>query len=335
MMWAAAIASAVLCWSCMGVQGFIFAPNTFRASRWSTACSRSSSSSSSSSLHSTTKTAEQGFGGGIQLPDKEQAADYSKFLARAVQLHLDQEWLPQACHEEIGAEVANIYLSSAVERGVTDLNELIMDVGTGLESFDMGDAFVGAWDVANVVSDFMIAYMGLETAACSFKLPKGLTAGAAAAVTFTADEAQALSLALDGEFERYRWLGKFMEELVGWEEANRIMAISLGYRPAAESGEVLDDSAVADVWRSRGTPGAPDFSTELSVLAIAEAQLPQHPDDQEAMEDFLEVVYGEEAKKMADASIGADSEEYRRRAVVFKWLYNNDFLKSKLAVAAP
>eukprot|EP00953_Heterococcus_sp_UTEX-ZZ885_P031584 16557-Heterococcus_DN1.PRE.4 len=332
MMWATAVASAVLCWSCMVVQGFVFAPNAFRVSRYTTACSRCWCSSSSS-LHSTTQTAEQGFGGGIQLPDKEQAADYSKFLARAVQLHLDQEWLTQACHEQIGAEVANIYLSSAVERGVTDLNELIMDVGTGLESFDMGDAFVGAWDVANVVSDFMIAYMGLETAACSFKLPEGLTE--AAAVSFTADEAQALSLALDGEFERYRWLGKFMEELVGWEEANRIMAISLGYRPAAEIGGALDDSAVADVWRSRGTPGAPDFSTELSVLAIAEAQLPQHPDDQEAMEDFLEVVYGEEAKKMADASTGADSEEYRRRAVVFKWLYNNDFLKSKLAVAAP
>jgi hypothetical protein len=68
--------------------------------------------------------------------------------------------------------------------------------------------------VATVVSDFMIAYMGLKAAACSFKLPEGLTAGAAAAVTFTADEAQALSLALDGEFERYRWLGKLMEELV-------------------------------------------------------------------------------------------------------------------------
>jgi hypothetical protein len=314
----------------MVVQAFVHAPLALRSTRWT--CPRCSSSS----LHSTTQTTEQGFGGGIQLPDKEQAADYSKFLARAVQLHLDQEWLPQACHEQIGAEVASIYLSSAVERGVTDLNELVMDVGTGLESFDMGDAFVGAWDVANVVSDFMIAYMGLETAACSFKLPEGLTdtAAAAVAVTFTADEAQALSFALDGEFERYRWLGKFMEELVGWEEANRIMAISIGYMPAAESGGALDDSAVADVWRSRGTAGAPDFSTELSVLAIAEAQLPQHPDDQEAMEDFLEVVYGEEAKKMADANTDADSEEYRRRAVVFKWLYNNDFLKCTLAVAA-
>lgn len=43
-----------------------------------------------------------------------------------------------------------------------------------MEQYDMGDAFVGAWDIANLVSDFLMEKMGAETSGCSTKAPTSL-----------------------------------------------------------------------------------------------------------------------------------------------------------------
>lgn len=43
-----------------------------------------------------------------------------------------------------------------------------------MEKFDMGDAFVGAWDIANLTSDFLMEKMGAETSGCSTKAPTSL-----------------------------------------------------------------------------------------------------------------------------------------------------------------
>eukprot|EP01036_Dinobryon_divergens_P024218 gene24218-32648_t len=51
--------------------------------------------------------------------------------------------------------------------GVVDLGEMLMDVGTALERFDMEDAFVNAWDVANKVSDLLMVRMNQEVAPCA------------------------------------------------------------------------------------------------------------------------------------------------------------------------
>lgn len=44
-----------------------------------------------------------------------------------------------------------------------------------MEKFDMGDAFVGAWDIANLTSDFLMEKMGAETSGCSAKAPTSLS----------------------------------------------------------------------------------------------------------------------------------------------------------------
>lgn len=51
-----------------------------------------------------------------------------------------------------------------------------------MEKFDMGDAFVGAWDIANLVSDFLMEKMGAETSGCSTKAPTSLSSSRYAAV---------------------------------------------------------------------------------------------------------------------------------------------------------
>ncbi|CAN0426303.1 unnamed protein product, partial [Ectocarpus sp. 13 AM-2016] len=54
-------------------------------------------------------------------------------------------------------------------QGDTDMTTLVLDMGSAMEQFDMGDAFVGAWDIANLVSDFLMEKMGAETSGCSAK----------------------------------------------------------------------------------------------------------------------------------------------------------------------
>lgn len=74
--------------------------------------------------------------------------------------------------------VINIFLPHAAAitewQGDTDMTTLVLDMGSAMEQFDMGDAFVGAWDIANLVSDFLMEKMGAETSGCSAKAPKTL-----------------------------------------------------------------------------------------------------------------------------------------------------------------
>lgn len=49
------------------------------------------------------------------LPPAEEVDEYARFLSDAVRQHLDNEWIPQKCHKDIGEEVANLY-HAAVKR---------------------------------------------------------------------------------------------------------------------------------------------------------------------------------------------------------------------------
>lgn len=63
----------------------------------------------------------------------------------------------------------------AFKQGEADLTTLVLDVGSAMEKYDMEDAFVGAWDIANLTSDFLMEKMGAETSGCSTKAPTSLT----------------------------------------------------------------------------------------------------------------------------------------------------------------
>lgn len=59
--------------------------------------------------------ARQSIDGGVMLPPAEEVDEYARFLSDAVRQHLDNEWIPQKCHKDIGEEVANLY-HAAVKR---------------------------------------------------------------------------------------------------------------------------------------------------------------------------------------------------------------------------
>jgi hypothetical protein len=88
------------------------------------------------------------------------------YLKESISNWLGNEYIPQKVHIKIGLEVEKIYKIKRTE-GFNDLGDILMETGYGLESFDMEDAFVNAWDIANKVSDFLLLRMGRETCDCA------------------------------------------------------------------------------------------------------------------------------------------------------------------------
>lgn len=43
------------------------------------------------------------------LPPADNLDEYAAFLSDSIRQHLDDEWLPQECHRDIGEEVARLY----------------------------------------------------------------------------------------------------------------------------------------------------------------------------------------------------------------------------------
>lgn len=203
----------------------------------------------------------------------------------------------------------------------------MLDVGSGLEQFDMGDAFVGPWDIANLVSDFVMEKMGAETSDCSTRAPTEegrSSAGVATAATaaadavapapaassfrFTAEKVRQMQTELSSDFARYRFLVDFMEGEANGEDANTVMAVYQGYTPEDADGGgssgaggvvVAGEGGVRRGWAA-AYPGSspPDLDTAEGLVRALEADFPDDPDMLEGLEVIVETVYGGEAKRV-------------------------------------
>mmetsp|Transcript_25084 Transcript_25084/g.75301 ORF Transcript_25084/g.75301 Transcript_25084/m.75301 type:complete len:161 (-) Transcript_25084:68-550(-) len=71
---------------------------------------------------------------------------------------LDREWIEQDCHQVLGRRAGDAYLS-ARSAGFNDVGGILQHVGELLMSDSEGfdDAYVGPWDVANFISDVLVA----------------------------------------------------------------------------------------------------------------------------------------------------------------------------------
>ena len=91
-------------------------------------------------------------------------------LADSVQRWLDSEWMPQEVHRRLGEACKQSYVACR-EAGQDDLMMIMTTTADNLsDKWDdeyNKDAFVGAWDVTNYVSDFLTAKAGIEGCQCS------------------------------------------------------------------------------------------------------------------------------------------------------------------------
>ena len=100
---------------------------------------------------------------GVRLPvmDEDEPAWLSFVIAR----YLDEEWVEQPVHKEIGEAVAKLYRESRAE-GDDDLIAVLAKLSFGLKDMWRGanfsDAFEGPVDVANRVAELLMLRQGGE-----------------------------------------------------------------------------------------------------------------------------------------------------------------------------
>ena len=179
------------------------------------------------------------------------------------------------------------------------MTTLIMETGSGMEKFDMGDAFVGPWDVANLVSDFLMQKMGAEVSACSSKIPTSIPPSTP--FRLKTDAVRRVRGDLASDFSRYRFLLDFMVDDSKWDEANTVVALYQGYTPEDAEGEdsLGVGAGVRRGWaRAFPGPSPPDLSAAEGVVEALEADFPDDPDMLEGLEVIVETVYGVEAKRV-------------------------------------
>lgn len=251
----------------------------------------------------------------------------ASYLEGAIRDSLDDEWIPQACHAEIGKEVAKIYLSARRERGVDDLNSLLVDWGTGLTGFSgMGDAFVGAWDVANQAADLVLLRLGRERCGCSVD---------PTTPHFSADAVAAVKPALEKHFTKYQWLRSVLEGDADWDAVSTVAALAMGFRvgPPVEGADVkssksesilsggVKDPVLAEAFGA--LPPRLDAGAGALLGKLEEALPEEDTEEREALLDMVRTIVGEAATCIAEAE---GDREFLARSTVVQWLINVDFL---------
>mmetsp|Transcript_5486 Transcript_5486/g.16354 ORF Transcript_5486/g.16354 Transcript_5486/m.16354 type:complete len:128 (-) Transcript_5486:161-544(-) len=82
--------------------------------------------------------------------EKEQGLIRSKIAA-----WLDEEWIEQDIHRQLADRAAEVYAHLRRENDDADVGDFVLGVGQALEDFDMKEAFVGPFDVANKVGEII------------------------------------------------------------------------------------------------------------------------------------------------------------------------------------
>lgn len=253
--------------------------------------------------------AEQGVNLG-QLTDYE---NDSEFLCSSIRKWLDDEYVKQPVHDKIGNLCGAIYKSGR-KNGITDLGEMLMEVGTQLEGADFEDAFVNCWDVANKVSDLLMVRMDRELCACMGDMSSFANAKIPSSLKETMDS-------LSSEFERYVFLQKFLDVDLPLESIQPVMAVCLGFRDHPDSSSTKQDEALAPLgWE--GLAKTPNFADvdDSSVDLKLQEDLPEDPG---GVDIFVETLIGLEHYKLMKRSTQA---HVQRRILIVKWLYAQSFI---------
>lgn len=66
-----------------------------------------------------------------------------------------RRWIEQEDHVRVASVAARVYVEER-DAGVVDIGRILMKIGGEMEKVDMGECFVGPWDVANMAADVLM-----------------------------------------------------------------------------------------------------------------------------------------------------------------------------------
>ena len=253
----------------------------------------------------------------------------AQWLGEQVIKWLDMEWIEQPVHSRIGKACSDLYFNGR-QTGIIDLGEMLIEIGTGLESVSFndpeGDAYVNAWDVANKCSDLLMLRMNSDPCECmgDTSVFKGNMEN-----ELNTERVDDLASDLSSTFQRYRWMARFLDDEESYDDTAIVLALVLGFR-GAEGRVVFNDTIGAYGWQNECKEALPVYSMLDSLDTAMEARLRRDiPEDPEVTDVAIEPVVGIEMyKKMSNPERGATKWELRR-VLLAKWLYVHGFMTSE------
>lgn len=97
----------------------------------------------------------------LTLPPAKNPQQEGEWLRNALQLWLDQEFLPEAVNQEIAQRATQIYVRQRME-GENDLGSLVIAILTEMKGFDFSKSFYSEFAIANAVSDLLLESLGID-----------------------------------------------------------------------------------------------------------------------------------------------------------------------------
>ena len=283
----------------------------------------------------------------------------AKFLREAVKDYLDGEWLQQPIHEDI-AEAVSVCYKKERNNGCNDLGEMLVSIGSAMETMDLSQAFVGPWDIGNLASDLIMLRLERELCECAGDLskysspvsPDDNNLDPAVFCTFTVkvsrpypyvvvnyDVLKEASEDYHDEFRRYMTLRNFLEGELCWEDMHPVIALSMGFRISQSDEKSLELKGVIRQNQEvcpRGWDGMQQIP-DLSVITpdnsfIEQKLLNDLPEDEQSTDIIVESMVGLEMYKLTKFSKDPD---VQRRYLVGKWLYVQGFLGGEFPLTKP
>lgn len=279
---------------------------------------------------------------GVQLPRlaHDALADEQKWLADAITDWLDTEWRtsePVAVHATIGKRVGQIYGRQRME-GEDDLSGVLLAIGQELESFDMSETFVGAFNIANKVADLLLlersgpreqepAYQRDPNApSWSEEKDREVTERQLqqSADTDVADElavGQAIPPKPLDPFDRHVFLKSVLDGSVPTRVVSGMLAHIVGFKYDPFVGRWHSAKVKDEYFKAFGDTPPNDVIADDDTIAHLEDRLEDGDDDgvrAEGLEVVVETLHGMEMSKIQRNS---GDDEFRRRCVLAKFFH--------------
>ena len=270
--------------------------------------------------------------GGVDLSTLRNVEKDGEWLSKQIKLWLDTEWIIQPIHEKIGRHTCELYVKSRLAQ-MQDLTDVLMEIGTGLEKISFcdptGDAYVNAWEVANKASDLLMLRLDRELCNCmgDMSIFNNSDSKTSNDIQISSKRLSEVSSSLSLVFDRYKWMGSFLDGDHDDTAVMAVLALVLGFREdSMKAGNIVYERDVGaygwqQICESDGIPNLLDTENEK----IAERLAADIPEDSEITDVAIEPIVGVEMyRQLTDPTIS--SAEEKRRVLLAKWLYVHNFV---------
>lgn len=249
---------------------------------------------------------------GVTLINLKNTVYYGALLNSSISSWLNEEYITLPVHYEIGIEVSKCFTSYR-NQGIIDLGDMLINIGTHLESFDFKDAFVNAWDIANKSSELLMTYLDNLSHHTNNdkKIPELL------------EKYDETVKNLESEFDRYKLLRDFLDGELGLSDLALPVMITLGYRKMGSNNLIQQAHLAPTGWElSLGEDAIPDITdfNDDFINAKMEADISQ---DIASTDIIMEALAGYEMSKQFEASSDV---LIKHKIRIAKWLFLFGFL---------